>query len=173
MALQLDAKKEIVKQLSEVASQSISAACANYRGLSVAQMTELREQARKSGVVLRVYRNTLARLAMKDTEYDCLLPALTGPVVLLFSQEEPGAAARLLKTFSKEHKALEVTALALGGQLYAADQLQAIASLPSKDEAIAQLMSVMVAPITKLVRTMAEPYAQVVRVVDAVRCTKQ
>lgn len=173
MTLKLDAKVAIVEQLNELVSRSISIAAADYRGLSVAQMTELRNAARQVGLVLRVYRNTLARRAVKDTPFDCLQQALIGPIVLLFSQNEPGAPARLLQSFTKENKNLNVRALALGGKLYEAAQLQAIASLPSKEEALAQLMSVMLAPVTKLVRTLAEPYAQVVRVLAAIGDNKQ
>ena len=173
MTLKLDAKVAIVQQLNELASQSVSVAAADYRGLSVDQMTGLRMAARKMGVVLRVYRNTLARRAVEGTDFACLQPALVGPMVLLFSKTEPGAAARVLQSFVKENKALEVRALALGGQLYGADQLAAVASLPSKDEAISQLMSVMIGPVTKLVRTMAEPYAQAARVMAAIRDKKQ
>jgi len=175
VVLKLEDKKAIVAELSEVAQKSVSAVAADYCGLSVSQMTQLRADARKANVIMRVYRNTLARRALEETTFACLLDSLTGPIVLLFSQDEPGAAARLLRDFlkAKENAALEVRALALDGQKLGPDQLKAVASLPSRDEAIAQLMSVMQAPVTKFVRTLKEPVAQAVRAFAAVRDQKQ
>lgn len=173
MALNLEAKKAIVEELSAVVAQSVSAVAADYRGLTVGEMTELRKQARDKGLYMRVVRNTLARRAVEGTEYACLTDALVGPMVLLFSQDEPGAGARLMRDFMKDHAKLEVKALALDGDLLGADQLKAVADLPSRDEALAQLMSVMKAPITKFVRTMAEPYASAVRVLGQIRDQKQ
>nr|MCH9644530.1 50S ribosomal protein L10 [Gammaproteobacteria bacterium] len=120
-----------------------------------------------------VYRNTLARRAVEGTHMACLIESLVGPIVLFFAHEEPGAAARLIRDFVKSHENLEVRALALDGQLLGPDQLKAVASLPSRDEAIAQLMSVMQAPVTKFVRTLKEPVAQTVRVIAAVRDQKE
>lgn len=173
MPLNLEQKKAIVADLQNVVSNSISALVADYRGLTVSEMTELRTSARKAGVHLRIYRNTLARRAVEETNFACLTDALVGPVALLFAQEEPGAAARLVRDFVKSHENLEVRALAMDGQLLGPDQLKAVASLPSRDEALAQLLSVMKAPITKFVRTVREPYAQAVRVFGAVRDQKQ
>lgn len=173
MPIKLNDKKAIVAELAEIANHSVSAIAADYRGLTVSEMTELRAGARGAGVHMRVYRNTLARRAVEGTAFACLTDALVGPIVLLFSQDEPGAAARLLRDYIKAHESLEVRALALDGQLLGSDQLKAVASLPSRDEAIAQLMSVMKAPVTKFVRTMREPYAQAVRVMAAVRDQKQ
>jgi len=173
VALDLDDKKTIVAELTEVAGHSISAVAADYRGLTVSEMTELRGNARRAGVLMRVYRNTLARKALEETTFACLKEALVGPIVLLFSQEEPGAAARLLREFMKVHEALEVRALALDGNLLGPEQLEAIASLPSREEALTQLVAVMQAPITKFVRTLKEPVAQTVRVIAAVRDKQQ
>ena len=169
MALKLESKKEIVAEVSSIAADSVAAVIAYYRGLSVAEMTDLRAKARQSGVYLRVVRNTLARRAVVGTEFECLNDSLTGPVVLAFSRTEPSAAARLVRDFSKDHDKLEVKVLAVGGNLYEAAQLVAVAKLPTKDEAIAQLMSVMQAPITKFVRTLNEPTAKLVRTFAALR----
>lgn len=171
--LNIEDKKAIVAELNGVANAAVSAIAADYRGLTVSEVTQLRANARKSSVHMRVYRNTLARRALQDTSFACLNDALVGPIVLLFSQDEPGAAARLVRDFVKEHEAFEVRALALDGQLLGPDSLKAIASLPSRDEALAQLMSVMQAPVTKMVRTVNETVAQFVRVVAAVRDKKQ
>ena len=173
MALGLEAKKQVVAEVSEVANQALSAVVAEYRGLTVADMTDLRVKARESGVYLRVIRNTLAKRAVEGTEFECMQDALTGPVICAFSQDDPGAAARLLKDYSKEFEAMNVTAVAIGGELLGADQLDAVASLPTYEEALAKLMSVMNGPITKLTRTINDIPGRVVRVVAAVKDTKQ
>lgn len=175
MALNLEQKKAMVAEINEVALKSISAVAADYRGLTVSQMTDLRKTAREKGVWLRVYRNTLARRALAETEFSCLQNALVGPIVLLFSQDEPGAAARLLRDFLKVsgNDKLEVKALVLDGKLMGADQLKTVASLPSKQEALAQLCAVLQAPVVKFVRTLNEPVAQFARVMGQVRDSKQ
>ena len=144
----------------------------NYRGLTVAQMTELRKSAREAGVYMRVVRNTLARRAFEGTKFACMDPALVGPLVLAFSKDEPGAAARLVKDFAKKFEKLEVKALSIDGKLLPATDLNTLASLPTRDEAIARLMSVMLAPITKFVRTLVEPHSKLVRAIAAVRDQK-
>jgi large subunit ribosomal protein L10 len=172
VALKLENKKEIVAEVTEIASDSVAAVVAYYRGLTVAEMTELRVKARSSGVYLRVVRNTLARRAISGTCFACLSDALVGPVVLAFSRKEPSAAARVIRDFVRTHEKLEVRALAVGNSVYPASQLAAVAELPTKDEAIAQLMSVLQAPITKLVRTINEPTAKLVRTFAAVKDQK-
>ena len=173
MVLKLEDKKTIVSEVAEVASQALSLVAAEYSGLTVAQLTGLRKSAREAGVHMRVVRNTLARKALEGTKFACMQPELVGPLVLAFSQTEPGAAARLIKEFIKTNDKLKVKALAIENQLLPASGLNQLASLPTRDEAIAQLMSVMKAPITKLVRTMAEPHAKLVRTIAAIRDQKQ
>lgn len=173
MTLNLEQKKAIVAELSDIAQQAISAVAADYRGLTVSEMSELRKTARNAGVTMRVYRNTLARRAFKKTPYACLDKVLTGPIVLFFSQQELGAAARVIEKFIKKHEQLEVKALALGGELLLADKLKAVAQLPSREEALSQLAAVLLAPVTKFFRTLNEPVAQVVRVVAAIQDQKK
>lgn len=173
MTLRLEDKQQIVTEVNEVASKALSAVVVDYQGVTVANMTKLRSKARASGVYLRVVRNTLARRAVEGTEFACLKDALVGPLVLAFSQNEPGAAARLIKEVLKEMEHLEVKALAIGGQLLAANQLDALSKLPTKDEALATLCRVMLAPVEKFVRTLNEPTAQFVRVMGQVRDQKQ
>lgn len=173
MALGLEDKKAIVAEVGEVAQSALSAVIADYRGLTVDQMTSLRKQAREGGVYLKVVRNTLARRAVEGTEYECLKEALIGPTVLAFSQEDPGAAARLLQDFAKENKELEVKALSIGGQLLGAEQIDVLAKMPTLDQARAMLMSVMIAPVTKLTRTLNEFPARITRVVAAVADQKK
>lgn len=173
MPLRLEDKKAIVAEVAEVAKNAISLVAAEYSGLTVAQLTALRSNARSSGVYMRVIRNTLARRAFEGTQFACMDPALVGPLVLAFSKEDPGAAARLIKDFAKKFDKLVVKAVSVDGALLPASDLNRLASLPTRDEAIAQLMSVMNAPITKFVRTLAEPHSQLVRVFAAVRDKKE
>lgn len=172
MTLRLEDKKAIVAEVAEVAGTALSIVAADYRGLTVSEMTELRSKARDSGVYLRVVRNTLAKRALADTEFACMSEALTGPLALAFSQEDPGAAARVVRDFVKAHAALEVKALSIDGQLLAASDLARVAQLPTRNEAISMMLSVMQAPISKLVRTLAEPQAKLVRTLAAVKDQK-
>jgi large subunit ribosomal protein L10 len=172
VAIKLDDKRAIVAEVAEVAGSAYSAVLAEYSGMSVESMTLLRKKAREGGVYLRVVRNTLARRAVQDTEFECIQPALTGPVILAFSQEDPGAAARVIKEFVKGNNKLVVTAVSVGGKLLPADDLKKLAKLPTYDQAISMLMSVMKAPIGKFVRTLAEPHAKLVRTLAAVRDQK-
>lgn len=173
MVLKLADKKAMVAEVADIANQSVSAIAADYRGLTVTEMTQLRAQARESGVLAKIVRNTLARRAVKETPFECLEEQLTGPTMLLFSEADPGACARLVRDFIKEHEKFEVKALSLGGKLLPSSDLKAVADLPTYDEAIARLMAVMKAPITKLVRTMTEPYGKLTRTVAAVGDKKQ
>jgi large subunit ribosomal protein L10 len=171
--LNLEDKRAIVVSVNAAASEALSAVVADYRGLSVAEMTNLRLKARETGVYLKVVRNTLAKRAVAGTDYECLTDALVGPTVLAFSQDDPGAAARLIKDFAKDHDALEVKALAIGGVAYDAKDIDILAKLPTRDEAIAQLMSVMQAPVAKFVRTLNEVPGKFVRTMAAVKDKKQ
>lgn len=173
MVLKLEDKKTIVSEVADVASKAVSLIAAEYSGLTVSQVTGLRKTARETGVYMRVVRNTLARRALEGTQFACIQPALVGPLLLAFSKEDPGAAARLIKAFAKENDKLVVKALAVDSQLLPASGLEKLASLPTRDEAIAQVMSVMLAPVTKFVRTLAEPHAKLVRTIAAVRDQKQ
>jgi large subunit ribosomal protein L10 len=172
MVLKLEDKKTIVAEVAVVAKQAVSLVAAEYSGLTVAQLTELRKTARESGVYMRVVRNTLARRALEGTQFACIQDELVGPLLLAFSKEDPGAAARLIKAFIKDNEKLKVKALAIENQLLPPAGLNQLASLPTRDEAIAQLMSVMQAPITKFVRTLAATHTKFVRTLAAVRDKK-
>lgn len=169
MTLSLTAKKAVVQEVTEVASKAVSAVVADYRGLTVNQMTQLRAKARQSRVYLRVVPNTLTRRAFEKTAFACLSDLLVGPLFIALSLDSPGDAARLMKEFSKTFEHLEVKALAVGGKTYGKEQLDAVASLPTRDEALAKLLYVMKAPIEKFVRTLAEPQAKLVRVLAAIK----
>jgi large subunit ribosomal protein L10 len=163
MPLSIDAKRALVDEVSQVAATAQSAVAAEYRGLSVGEMTELRMQARKSDVYMKVVKNTLARRAIEGTAFECLTPRLSGPLILAFSREDPGAAARVIKGFAKDHDKLVTVAVALGGELYTAADLDRVASLPTLDEARAMLLGTLMAPMSQLVRTLAEPAAMLAR----------
>lgn len=173
MAIQLDGKKAIVADVNETASNALSLVIADARGVTVGAMDSLRKQARENAVHLRVVRNTLARRAVQGTEFECVSESLVGPSIFGFSMEDPGAAARIFKEFAKEQEDFEVKALAVGGQLLAASQIDALAKLPTRDQALGLLASVMIAPVTKAVRTLNEVPTQVTRAVAAVRDQKQ
>jgi large subunit ribosomal protein L10 len=167
MALRLEDKKTLVKEVNAVADDSVTAVAAEYRGLSVAEMTELRKQARGAGVYLRVVKNTLARRAVEGTDFECMQETLKGPILLAFAKDDPGAAARVIKDFAKGHDALQAVSLSAGGQLLPASDLNKLADLPTLDQARAMLLGVMVAPMSKLVRTLAEPSAMLARTMSA------
>jgi len=173
MALNLEDKKALVAEVSKVAATALSVVAAEYRGLTVSQMTELRSKARTAGVYVRVVKNSLARKAMAGTSFECMSPILKGPLVLAFSKDDPGAAARVVKAFAKDNDKLVTTAVSLGGQLLAASALEKVASLPTREQALSQLMGVMRAPIQKLAATLAAAPSKLVRTLAAVRDQKQ
>lgn len=173
MAIRLEDKQQIVSEVSEAAKGALSAVVADFRGITVTSLTSLRKTARANGVYLRVVRNTLLKKAVAGTEFECLGPALKGPTLLAFSHADPGAAARVLKEFAKGNDKFAVKALAVSGKLLPADQIDVLANLPTYDQAIATLMSLMLAPVTKLVRTINEVPTKVTRGVAAVRDQKQ
>ena len=173
MPLSLEEKKAVVAQVSEVAANAHSVICAEYIGISVEDMTGLRVKARESSVYMRVVKNTLARRALQGTEFECMTESLTGPLVYAFSQEDPGAAARVISDFSKENDKLVVKLVSIGGKLLEPGDIKRLANMPTKDQAIGILMSVMKAPVEKFVRTLNETNAKLVRTVAAIRDQKE
>lgn len=173
MALGLEDKKAIVAEVRETATKALSVVIADARGVSVTNLTTLRKQAREAGVVVRVIRNTLAKRAVEGTDFECIGPALVGPSLLAFSLEDPGAAARIFKDFAKQVEAFEVKALAASGRLMGAEQIDVLASLPTREQAISMLMSVIQAPVAKLARTLNEVPGKLVRTIAAVRDQKE
>ncbi len=157
MAIKLEDKKAIVAEVSEAANSALSAVVADARGVTVSAMTGLRKEARANGVYMRVVRNTLLRRVVEGTPFEVLTNSLKGPTLIAFSNEHPGAAARIFKEFAKGQEKFEIKAAAFEGNLIAAD---ALASLPTYDEAISQLMSVIQGATSKFVRTLAAIQAQ-------------
>jgi len=173
VALTFEDKKQIVSEVAEVAAEAHSAVVAEYRGLTVGEMTELRAKAREGGVYLRVVKNNLAKIAVKDTDFECMQDSFVGPLVLAFSQEDPGSAARVLKDFAKEHDKLVPTAVSVGGQLLAASEIERLASMPTRDQALGMLAGTLRAPLDKFARTINEVPGKFVRTVAAIRDQKE
>ena len=167
MALRLEDKRAFVEEVNAVAVDSVTAVAAEYRGLTVAEMTDLRKEARTAGVYLRGVKNTLARRAIEGTDFECMQDTLKGPILLAFAKDDPGAAARVIKDFAKEHEELKAVSLSTGGQLLPASDLGRLADLPTLDQARAMLLGVMMAPMTKLARTLAEPASMIARTLSA------
>jgi large subunit ribosomal protein L10 len=168
MALKLEDKKVVVAEVNAVAAQALSVVGAENRGLTVTQMTDLRAKARKEGVYLRVVKNTLARKAVAGTPFECIAGALKGPVVLAFSKDDPGAAARIVKAFAKDNDKLVTTLVSLGGQLLKPADIDRVAAMPTRAQALSQLLGVLKAPIAKFVGTLAAPGSKLVRTLAAV-----
>jgi len=173
VAIRLEDKQQIVSEVNQAATSALSAVLADYRGVTVEDMTALRKNAREIKVYLRVVRNTLLKRAVADTDFECIQEVLVGPTILALSQEDPGAAARVLKDFAKENEEFEIKALSVGGELMDANQIDVLAKLPTMDQARSILMSVMLAPVTKLARTLNEVPSKATRAVAAVRDQKQ
>ena len=157
MALNLSQKQEVVAELADVAAKAHSLVAAEYAGTTVSQMTAMRKKARETGVYLRVVKNTLASRAVAGTEFEVVKDSLVGPLLYAFSTEEPGAAGRLIKEFAKGNDKLQAKVVAVGGQQYPASHVEVLASLPTRDQALAMLA-----------RVLAEPAAMFARAVKAV-----
>jgi len=173
VALRLEDKQAIVADVHETAANALSLVIADSRGVTVTAMTTLRKQARENKIHLRVVRNTLAKRAVEGTTFECVRDVLKGPSIFGFSMEDPGAAARLFKDFAKGNEKFSIKALSVGGKLLGAEQIDALATLPTRDEALARLASVMIAPVTKLVRTFNDVPGRITRVVSAVADKKR
>lgn len=152
MALNLSQKKEVVAELAEVAAKAHSLIAAEYAGITVAQLTEMRKKARETGVYLKVVKNTLASRAVAGTDYECVQDALVGPLLYAFSMEEPGAAGRLIKEFSKGNDKLKPKVVSVGGKLQPVSHVEVLASLPTLEQALGMLARVLAEPATMFAR---------------------
>lgn len=152
MALNLSQKQEVVAELADVAAKAHSLIAAEYAGITVGQMTLMRKKARENGVYLKVVKNTLASRAVEGTEYECVKDSLVGPLLYAFSTEEPGAAGRLIKEFAKGNDKLQPKLVAVGGQLYPASHVDVLASLPTREQALAMLARVLAEPASMFAR---------------------
>jgi large subunit ribosomal protein L10 len=168
MALNLQQKKEVVAEMASVAQSAMSLVAAEYAGITVEKLTQLRVKARAEGVYLRVVKNTLVERAVEGTEFECIKGKITGPLIFAFSKEDPGAAGRLIKDFAKTNDKMKPRLVAVGGKAYGAAELDRLASLPTREQALSMLLGCMVQPATMLVRVMAEPANQLARAIKAV-----
>ena len=167
MGLSLDAKKAIVEEVNSGAAAAPSAMAAEYIGLTVTELTELRNAAREAGVYLKVVRNTLARRALENTQFECMRDNLVGPLLLVFSNDEPGSAAKVVRNFAKSNEKLEVKLISLDGNLLEPSEITKLANLPSLDEARSMLLGLLSSPLTKFVRTISEPPSKFARVLGS------
>lgn len=171
MSLTLDEKKAVVTEVSEKLSGAQAALLAEYRGLTVAQMTTLRRKAYDSKVYLRVVKNTLARRAVEGTSFKCLQDQMVGPLAFAASAD-PVAVAKILSEFAKDNDSLKIKAGAMSGKLMSLAQIQALAMLPGREQLLAQLLGTMQAPVQKFVQTLNEVPTKFVRALAAVRDAK-
>jgi len=159
MALNLSQKQEVVAELAEVASKAHSLVAAEYAGTTVSQMTAMRKKARETGVFLKVVKNTLAARAVAGTEFECTQDALVGPLLYAFSEEDPGAAGRLIKEFAKTNDKLQAKVVSIDGKLFPGAHVEFLAALPTRDQALAMLARVLAEPVTmfgRAVRAVAD-----------------
>ena len=175
MSLSLAEKKVVVAEVAAVAAKAHSAIASEYRGLTVEQLTALRVKAREKGVYLRVIKNTLARRALQGTHFECMQTALVGPLILAFSQEDPGAAARVFRDFvsDKANEKLVIKVLSIGGKVFPASDLGRLANMPTREQAISLLMACLRAPLDKLAHTLNEVPGKLVRTLAAIRLQKE
>jgi large subunit ribosomal protein L10 len=152
MALNLTQKQEVVAELAEIAAKAHSLVAAEYAGITVAKMTEMRKKARETGVYLKVVKNTLASRAVAGTEFECVQDALVGPLLYAFSMEEPGSAGRLIKEFAKGNDKLQPKVVSMGGKLLPAAHVDVLASLPTRDQALAMFLNLLMEPATRVAR---------------------
>jgi large subunit ribosomal protein L10 len=167
VALKIGEKKVVVQEIAEIASTAQSAVAAEYRGLTVQQLSSLRSNARELGVYVRVVKNNLVKIAIKDTSLECMDSSLKGPLIFAFSRDELGAAAKLVNDFKKDNDLLKPVAMAVNGELIDVEKLSQIAALPNRDQAISMLMAVMKLPIEKFVRTLSAPNVKLVQTLSA------
>ena len=173
MPLSIEQKKDVVKELNVFATKSVSGAIAEYSGLSVQDMTLLRNQARESDIYLKVVKNTLSKRAFEETDFKCLVDDLNGPIIIALSKEDLASPARLFKNFSKDNEQLKTVGLAINGEAFPVSDIDRISKLPTKDEAYSMLLGLMKAPIEKAVSLMNEIPTKFVRVVNAQKDTQE
>ena len=172
MGLNLDEKKAVVAEVSAEVAKAQAIVVAEYRGLEVGNMTELRAKARKSGVYLRVLKNTLARRAVAGTPFEKLAEQMVGPLVYGISAD-PVATAKVLNEFAKANEKLVIKAGAMPNAVITAKEVKALATMPSREQLIAQLLGTMQAPVAQFVRTLNEVPSRFVRTLAAVRDQKE
>jgi len=172
MPLNLEAKKNLVKEVSEVLTNAETILTADYRGLTANQLNEFRKISRHPGIYIKVVKNNMLKMALKDSEFSVLSDKIVGPRILAVSNDSPGEFAKLIKTFIDNNENIELKSLAYKGEELDISEIKKLASLPTYDEAIAMLMSVMQAPLQKLMATMNAVPTKIVRTLDAIKQSK-
>lgn len=167
MSLSLDQKKAVISEAAEAISSARAGVLAEYRGFNVQQLTSLRMEARNAGVWVKVVKNNLARIAVRDSDFECLAEHFKGPVIFSAS-EDPVAVARVMATFAEDNEDFRITVGAMNGDLIDLAMIQRLSSLPGRDELIAKLMSVIQAPVQKFVSTLNEVPGKAVRTLAAI-----
>lgn len=150
MSTVIEQKKQVVEEISNKLKSSVSTIVVDYRGLSVAQVTELRKQLREAGIEFKVYKNSMARRAADAAELSGLNEALVGPNAIAFSTEDVVAPAKILNDFAKKNEALEIKAGVIEGNITTVEEIKALAELPSREGLLSMLLSVLQAPIRNL-----------------------
>ena len=173
MPLRIEQKKAVVEELHSIASSSVSAAIAEYRGLNVAEITKLRTKARESEIYLKVVKNSLSKKALADTNFECLTQALQGPIIIALSADDLASPARLFKDFGKDYEHLKTVGLAVDGDVFPSSELDRIAKLPTRNEAYSTIVGLMKAPIEKALRTLNEIPVKFTRLILAVKENKE
>ena len=169
MPLRIEQKKAVVEELHSIASSSVSAAIAEYRGLNVAEITKLRTKARESEIYLKVVKNSLSKKALADTNFECLTQALQGPIIIALSADDLASPARLFKDFGKDYEHLKTVSLAIDGNVFPSSELNRIAKLPTRNEAYSTIVGLMQAPIEKALRTLNEIPVKFTKLILAVK----
>ena len=172
MSLNLEAKKNLVKEVSEVLTNAETILTADYRGLTANQLNEFRKISRHPGIYIKVVKNNMLKMALKDSEFSVLSDKIAGPRILAVSNDSPGEFAKLIKAFIDNNENIELKSLAYKGEELDISEIKKLASLPTYDEAIAMLMSVMQAPLQKLMATMNAVPTKIVRTLDAIKQSK-
>jgi large subunit ribosomal protein L10 len=169
VSLNIEQKKTIVSEIAAIAANAPTAIAAEYRGLTVAEMTKLRQKAREEGIFLKVIRNTLAKRALAGTKFECMQDGLVGPLLFAFSNDEPGSAAKVIRDFAKSNDKLIVKLVSLDGKLFEVADIERIANIPSRDQARSMFLGLLQAPLAKFVRVLSEPEAKFLRLLSARR----
>ncbi len=169
MAISIEDKRRIVADVHAQFSRAASVVLADYRGMSVGDLTRLRMQARGAGISVRVVRNLLACRAVDDTRFACLQDSFAGPTLVAFSYTDLSSAAKTLNDFARKHEKLRIKALSVGGKLLGPEEIENVARLPNREQALTQLMGLMLAPISRLAAALHDVPGRLVRTLAAIR----
>jgi len=172
MSLSLDQKKAVISEVTEAIASAQAGVLAEYRGMTVAQLTDLRNEARNAGVWIKVVKNNLAKRVIDGSDFECLTEHFVGPVIFSAS-EDPVAVAKVMSKFAKDNESLKITAGAMNGALMDQKTIESLSKLPGRDELLAKLMGTMMAPAQKFVSTLNEVPSKFVRTLSAVSAAKE